>query len=150
MQNVQYTVGSWGPRTGGHGVARVDSDHAECSRQTFNLSLRKMLKKICHSALKTKAIDLLAKAIDLEAKVIKIWPRDTSWSGLVLRTTAALKAKTKAIDLEAKAIDLKAKAIKIWPRGTSRPGLVLRTTLMAEAGTDEPAYARGWCFSIGS
>ena len=66
-----------------------------------------MLKKFVIAALKTKAIDLLAKAIDLE--VIKIWPRDTSWSGLVLRTT-----------------------------------------LMAEAGTDEPAYARGWCFSIGS
>jgi len=91
-----------------------------------------MLKKFVIAALKTKAIDLLAKAIDLE--VIKIWPRDTSWSGLVLRTTAALKAK----------------AIKIWPRDTSWSGLVLRTTLMAEAGTDEPAYARGWCFSIGS
>ena len=24
------SVGSRGPRTGGHGVARVDSDHAEC------------------------------------------------------------------------------------------------------------------------
>ena len=23
-------LGHWGPRTGGHGVARVDSDHAEC------------------------------------------------------------------------------------------------------------------------
>jgi len=33
VQNVQYTVGSWGPRTGGHGVARVDSDHAECTLQ---------------------------------------------------------------------------------------------------------------------
>jgi len=32
VQNVQYTVGSWGPRTGGHGVARVDSDHAECGQ----------------------------------------------------------------------------------------------------------------------
>ena len=30
VQNVQYTVGSWGARTGGHGVTRVDSDHAEC------------------------------------------------------------------------------------------------------------------------
>ena len=30
VQNVQYNVGSWGPRTGGHGVARIDSDHAEC------------------------------------------------------------------------------------------------------------------------
>ena len=32
VQNVQYTVGSWGPRTGGHGIARVDSDHAECGQ----------------------------------------------------------------------------------------------------------------------
>jgi len=31
VQNVQYIVGSWGRRTGGHGVARVDSDHAECA-----------------------------------------------------------------------------------------------------------------------
>ena len=60
-----------------------------------------MLKKLVIAALK-------AKAIDLEAKAIKIWPRGTSWPGLVLRTTAALKAKAKAIDLEAK-------AIKVWP-----------------------------------
>ena len=25
-----HTGGEMGPRTGGHGVARVDSDHAEC------------------------------------------------------------------------------------------------------------------------
>jgi len=31
VHNVQYTVVSWGPRTGGHGVTDIDSDHAECS-----------------------------------------------------------------------------------------------------------------------
>ena len=47
VQNVEYTVVSWGPRTGGHGVARVDSDHDVLSLPLLLMSLASCMFVLC-------------------------------------------------------------------------------------------------------